>query len=223
MSNPSPPPSPFPSDGAESQEVRPQAAPSGVPGAADAGPATPAAAGTGGTGGSAGSTGTAGGPEVEVVDELPAPGSDLVLCAVDGSEGSLWALDRAFAEAAAYRKTLAVLAVVNPAPDGFVAGMAEIVQDSVMRLIESMRDVAERAIAQVRANRPELQPPRIVLHVLQGNAIALLLICSRGQHTLVVGSRGNGGFKRLLLGSVSTAMVHHAECPVLVVPAPKSD
>ncbi|MFI9365896.1 universal stress protein [Kitasatospora sp. NPDC053057] len=143
-----------------------------------------------------------------------------VLAACDGSDGSLWALDRAMTEAELFGLPLYVLAVVNPAPAGYPPGMAELVQESVETLVESMADGLRRAVATVLRQRVRPYAGEMSLHVVLGNVIEVLLEASTRQHTLVLGTRGNGGFARLLLGSVSSAAVHHAACPVLVVPAP---
>jgi nucleotide-binding universal stress UspA family protein len=57
--------------------------------------------------------------------------------------------------------------------------------------------------------------------VEHGHPGQVLIDLSDGADHLVVGSRGFGGFKGLLLGSVSTYVVHHARCPVTVVPPPR--
>jgi nucleotide-binding universal stress UspA family protein len=151
--------------------------------------------------------------------ELPAaaapPG---VVVGVDGADGSLWALDRAVAEAAAFTVPLYVIAAVNPAPTGYTPGMVDLVQDSIERLLAGMSEVVTRGIESVLARHPE--PPRLSLHIILGNPVDAILRAAAHHHTLVVGARGNGGFARLLLGSVATALIHHASCPVLVVPSP---
>ena len=54
--------------------------------------------------------------------------------------------------------------------------------------------------------------------VVEGSAAAALVEESRGADLLVVGSRGLGGFRGLLLGSVGQQLAHHAACPVVIVP-----
>jgi nucleotide-binding universal stress UspA family protein len=164
----------------------------------------------------------AAGRPVSVSHQLPVGAAHPrgVLAAVDGSDGSLWALDRALDEAEAHGLPLYVLAVVNPSPVGPTPGMAELVQESVDRLMDGMRDVVLRGIAAALAVRRTPYAGQLSLHVVQGNVIEQVLTACAAQHTAVVGARGNGGFSRLLLGSVATALVHHAGCPVLVVPGP---
>ncbi len=57
----------------------------------------------------------------------------------------------------------------------------------------------------------------------EGQAADVLIEESKGADLLAVGSRGRGGFRELLLGSVSHQCAQHAECPVLIVRRPKHD
>jgi nucleotide-binding universal stress UspA family protein len=58
--------------------------------------------------------------------------------------------------------------------------------------------------------------------VRQGQAADAICEEAEGADLLVVGSRGYGGFRGLLLGSVSQQCAHFAPCPVLIVPNGRS-
>jgi nucleotide-binding universal stress UspA family protein len=62
-------------------------------------------------------------------------------------------------------------------------------------------------------------PPEVTVTVAMGEPTEELVAASRDADMLVVGSRGSGGFAKLRLGSVSSQVVHHASCPVVVIPA----
>lgn len=61
------------------------------------------------------------------------------------------------------------------------------------------------------------QPESLETVVQKGQPAQVLAELSKGARMLVVGSRGRGGFRGLLLGSVSSAVGAHASCPVLIM------
>ena len=58
--------------------------------------------------------------------------------------------------------------------------------------------------------------------LVEGRPVTALIRESLEADMLVVGSRGRSGVAAVILGSVSTACVHHASCPVVVVPPPRT-
>jgi nucleotide-binding universal stress UspA family protein len=85
-------------------------------------------------------------------------------------------------------------------------------------LIGELEDDARRVMADAVA-RHDLQGLDHSERLERGPAAWILMDAARKADMLVVGSRGRGGFVGLLLGSTSHQCLHHAPCPVVVVPA----
>lgn len=147
-----------------------------------------------------------------------------VVVGVDGSDNANAALDFAVAEARLRSATLRVVAAWNVPPTmygaDFGATFAPLdpsVTDSVR---EHARSAAEEAAEAARGRAPDVECDAVVE---EGDPAAALLEHAKDADLIVVGTRGLGGFKSLLLGSVSQKVVHHAPCPVVIVPAPAPD
>jgi nucleotide-binding universal stress UspA family protein len=80
---------------------------------------------------------------------------------------------------------------------------------------EMAQEMADRAVATLGNNKR----PKVMIKASAGVPADELIKASEGADMEVVGSRGSGGFARLCLGSVSTQLVHHAHCPVVVIRA----
>lgn len=136
-----------------------------------------------------------------------------IVVGIDGSDASKlalrWAVDEARLRKAAVR---AVHVWQYPAS----AAWAGMFVDFYDELARASVDFLEQAMAET-VQDTDVQIER---RVVCGLPAASLVDASADADMLVVGSRGLGGFKGLLLGSVSHQCIHHATCPVVVVHQP---
>ena len=136
---------------------------------------------------------------------------------IDGSHNSLEALEWAMKEAALQNSPLTVLTVHEVAANQWT-GHPLIQPDVDNPAQEKYRQAAEEAVAKVTSELGDVRPAAVTVRAVTGFAAHELIDAAKDSDLLVVGSRGGGGFARLLLGSVTSQVVHHAACPVVVVP-----
>ena len=134
---------------------------------------------------------------------------------VDGSDNSQRALEWAMKEAAVRHTTLNVIAVHEVAANHWTGSAMVVPEDRPDE--EKARAAAEESVAKIAGQLGGSQPASVSVRGVSGIASRLLIDASEDSDLVVVGSRGGGGFARLLMGSVSSQVVHHAACPVVVV------
>ena len=137
---------------------------------------------------------------------------------IDGSDHSRLALAWAMREAVQHHVPLTVMTVhpgpVRPATRIFWA-VRDYPEDSqnLEFARKKVQEFADKVANEIGGTEPE-----ITVSVVTGDPAEELVNASRDADMLVVGSRGSGGFARLLMGSVSSQVTHHAACPVVIIP-----
>ncbi|RAN76702.1 hypothetical protein B5P43_22025 [Bacillus sp. SRB_336] len=150
--------------------------------------------------------------------DTPQIPSERVVVGIDGSEYSTAALQTAATLAAALELRLDVVSCWSRSDIYFAAEIpvggfpeGDLLQGEATRLVD---DAVERAFG------PE-RPRGLSISVRYGHPAQILVEESANARLLVLGRRGRGGFLGLRIGSVSSACVAHAHCPVVVVNDPE--
>ncbi|WP_227981644.1 universal stress protein [Nocardia spumae] len=136
-----------------------------------------------------------------------------IVVAVDGSPTSLQAVAWAARDAALSGHPLRIVHSIA-VPAGFGPGLAAGTAQP-----DWLRTDGEQILSEAAASARELAGPDVVIDAELSLELVIgdLLVRSEHAYRMVAGSRGRGALRRGLLGSVSSALVHHARCPVVVV------
>lgn len=139
---------------------------------------------------------------------------ELILVPTDGSATAEAAMEQAIALATTFDADIHVLHVIDSRRyDTSIESAVEPVRERgekyIQRLVEIAADAETPLVTAIEIGRPAHQ----VLEYVTDHDIELI----------VIGTRGQGGLPRRLLGSVTDYIVRHADIPVHVVPATERD
>jgi nucleotide-binding universal stress UspA family protein len=151
---------------------------------------------------------------VAVIGVHDTEGRKGVVVGVDGSEEATQAVAFAAAEADREGEELTVVYAVWQ-PDKWVDSGA-LTQTLSQRIEDEEQMVLAETVSGLREDYPDLVVHKVLDTVME--PAAALVKAAEGASLLVVGSRGRGGFRRLLLGSTAHAVLTHLPCPTVITP-----
>lgn len=156
-----------------------------------------------------------------------AGGPSRIIVAVDGSTTSQKAADTAINLAEDLEAPLYVLsvAVTNAEYDTALQAVSKVEEGELDGEVESAkqgyklnlkRNAVDQAVAAAKKRGIDVRGDLVLTDGSVVEAILEYQVEKKGD-LIILGKRGKGGFKRLLMGSVSTGVVNHANCSVMVV------
>jgi nucleotide-binding universal stress UspA family protein len=140
-----------------------------------------------------------------------------IVVGVDGSHDSTRALEWALREGALQGAPVTVLTVHVVPASPWTGNPVILAGDPAAH--EKALKAAEELAAEVTGRLGGSRLASVTVRAVTGYPAKELIDASGDADLVVVGSRGSGGFAKLLVGSVSSQVVAHAHCPVVVVPS----
>ena len=139
-----------------------------------------------------------------------------IVVGVDGSPNSERALDWAMRQAAALHAPLNVIAV-HEVPKSYWGGIPVIGPADTV-LLEKLQQAAEEMTQKAAGRLGDARPASVNVRAVSGFVVKELVDASQDADMVVLGARSGSGIARLLMGSVSTEVVQHSACAVVIVP-----
>ena len=142
-----------------------------------------------------------------------------VVVGFDGSEHANIAVDWAASEAVSRGVALTLAAATTVPLEGMRFGGSILSPDAIDDLLERLQEATQARADEAARAHPGLQGG---VKVALGSPASVLVEASANADMVVVGSRGMGGFRGLLVGSVGVQVASNAACPAVVVRKPPS-
>ena len=136
-----------------------------------------------------------------------------ILVPVDGSDISYRALDSALFLSERLGSKITAIHVIEKVPTVYIQS-----QKLLDEILETHKNESQKILDECSSIATK-KGIAINTTLLEGNPASTILEFSQTEkyEVIIIGSRGLGHFKELILGSVSSKVIHHSLCPVLLI------